>query len=118
MVESLIVTGAVRHGAECFNFYFPQELDKEFLVVWDGFSNPPWKAFKEADLRDFLCAAPAPRPSRPPPPSVARLQPTHSPPRTTSKAECGPTPHGPIRSPICDSHVRPLPPCRATGWRE
>ena len=26
--------GAVRHGAECFNFYFPQELDPEFLVVW------------------------------------------------------------------------------------
>ena len=46
--------GAVRHGAECFNFYFPQELDAEFLVVWDGFSNPPWKAFKEPDLRDFL----------------------------------------------------------------
>ena len=54
VVQALLVTGAVRHGAECFNFYFPQELDAEFLVVWDGFSNPPWKAFKEPDLRDFL----------------------------------------------------------------
>ena len=46
--------GAVRHGAECFNFYFPQELDEEFLVVWDGFQNPPWKSFKEPELRQFL----------------------------------------------------------------
>merc|ERR1719486_1040236 len=29
--------GAVRHGAECFNFYFPQEADSEYLVIWDGF---------------------------------------------------------------------------------
>ena len=41
--------GAVRHGAECFNFYFPQELDPDFLIVWDGFANeppdnPPWLA--------------------------------------------------------------------------
>jgi len=48
------VCGAVRHGAECFNFYFPQELDDEFLVIWDGFSNPPWQSFKEPDLRQFL----------------------------------------------------------------
>ena len=27
--------GAVRHGAECFNFGFPQELDREFLVRRD-----------------------------------------------------------------------------------
>ena len=25
--------GSVRHGAECFNFYFPQELDDKFLVI-------------------------------------------------------------------------------------
>ena len=31
-----------------------QELDDEFLVIWDGFSNPPWQSFKEADLRHFL----------------------------------------------------------------
>jgi len=48
------VCGAVRHGAECFNFYFPQELDDEFLVIWEGFSNPPWQSFKEPALRQFL----------------------------------------------------------------
>ena len=48
--------GAVRHGAECFNFFFPQELDNEFLVVWEGFSNPPWKYLTEPELRVFLIA--------------------------------------------------------------
>jgi hypothetical protein len=28
-------TGAVRHGAECFNYYFPQEIDSQFLIVYD-----------------------------------------------------------------------------------
>jgi len=46
--------GAIRHGAECFNFYFPQELDEEFLVVWDGYQDPPWRPLKEQQLRDFL----------------------------------------------------------------
>ena len=41
--------------AECFNFYFPpQELDEEFLVVWDGFSDPPWESRSEPELRKFL----------------------------------------------------------------
>ena len=50
----------MRHGAECFNFGFPQELDKEFLCVWDGISanptsdNPSWKAVGEAELRTWL----------------------------------------------------------------
>ena len=35
IVDAMSVCGAVRHGAECFNFYFPQELDAEFLVVWE-----------------------------------------------------------------------------------
>ena len=34
-VRHLKLTGAVRHGAECFNFYFPQPLDEEYLVVWE-----------------------------------------------------------------------------------
>ncbi|CAE8721933.1 unnamed protein product, partial [Polarella glacialis] len=38
LVDSTVETGAVRHGAECFNWYFPQELDPEFLVVWEGFA--------------------------------------------------------------------------------
>jgi CRP-like cAMP-binding protein len=53
-VDATSSCGAVRHGAECFNFKFPQELDDEFLVVWDGFSRPPWKSFKEPELRKFL----------------------------------------------------------------
>ena len=28
-VAHLSTTGAVRHGPECFNYYFPQELDNE-----------------------------------------------------------------------------------------
>jgi hypothetical protein len=66
IVGAMSASGAVRHGAECFNFYFPQELDPDFLVVWskevdkdgvvtiEGFENPPWKTFDEAELRTFL----------------------------------------------------------------
>ena len=55
IVDAMSACGAVRHGAECFNFYFPQELDPDFLVVWDGFAeSPPWRTFKEPDLRPFL----------------------------------------------------------------
>ena len=32
-VHSLKQTGAVRHGAESFNYYFPQDLDDHFLIV-------------------------------------------------------------------------------------
>lgn len=46
--------GAVRHGAECFNFYFPQELDDEFLVIWHGFPEKPWDYKTEPQLRSFL----------------------------------------------------------------
>jgi len=31
------LNGGVRHAAEAVNYYFPQELDDEFLVVWEGF---------------------------------------------------------------------------------
>jgi len=34
-ISRLSDSGAVRHGAECFNFYFPQDLDNEFLVISD-----------------------------------------------------------------------------------
>eukprot|EP00931_Biecheleriopsis_adriatica_P069567 TRINITY_DN4339_c0_g1_i1.p1 TRINITY_DN4339_c0_g1~~TRINITY_DN4339_c0_g1_i1.p1 ORF type:complete len:804 (+),score=167.65 TRINITY_DN4339_c0_g1_i1:38-2413(+) len=46
--------GAVRHGAECCNFYFPQELDEEYLVVWHGFPDKPWDYKDEKGLRAFL----------------------------------------------------------------
>jgi len=54
-------TGAVRHGAECFNYWFPQELDDEYLIVWEGFQmmpgcerDPPWKYMQMDDLHKFL----------------------------------------------------------------
>jgi len=46
--------GAIRHGAECFNYYFPQELDDEYLVVWDGFPDKPWAYKTEKTMREFL----------------------------------------------------------------
>lgn len=38
LAGALSVSGAVRHGAECFNFFFPQDLDDEYpkWVVADG----------------------------------------------------------------------------------
>ena len=67
MVKATASCGAVRHGAECFNFYFPQELDEEFLCVWEGFGDAaaaglgspsptrqPWKMLSEPELRAFL----------------------------------------------------------------
>jgi hypothetical protein len=50
-------SGAVRHGAECFNYFFPQEMDDEFLVVWEGLverHGVPWKLHSEAGLRGFI----------------------------------------------------------------
>ena len=63
-VSTLQLTGAVRHGAECFNFYIPQELDDEYLVIWDGFerlpllerSKVPWQYVTRDGLRHFLSA--------------------------------------------------------------
>jgi len=49
-------TGGVRHGPECFNFYFPQELDEEYLIVWEGFDKGSWKYVDEPTLRAFLSA--------------------------------------------------------------
>eukprot|EP00930_Biecheleria_cincta_P039633 TRINITY_DN27228_c0_g1_i1.p1 TRINITY_DN27228_c0_g1~~TRINITY_DN27228_c0_g1_i1.p1 ORF type:complete len:448 (-),score=71.62 TRINITY_DN27228_c0_g1_i1:555-1898(-) len=43
LVASTSFCGAVRHGAECFNWYFPQELDDEFLVIWEGFDDATGK---------------------------------------------------------------------------
>lgn len=46
--------GAIRHGAECFNYYFPQELDDEFMIVWDGFPDKPFAYKTEQTMRQFL----------------------------------------------------------------
>jgi len=47
----------IRRILECFNFYFPQELDDEFLVVRGTGSNlpiPKYKYMKVKELQDFL----------------------------------------------------------------
>lgn len=54
IARSTKVSGAIRHGAECFNYHFPQELDEEFLIVWAEYSGEPWRYNNEPDLRMFL----------------------------------------------------------------
>eukprot|EP00929_Paragymnodinium_shiwhaense_P023222 TRINITY_DN14595_c2_g4_i1.p1 TRINITY_DN14595_c2_g4~~TRINITY_DN14595_c2_g4_i1.p1 ORF type:complete len:1302 (-),score=284.36 TRINITY_DN14595_c2_g4_i1:71-3976(-) len=54
VIERTSACGAVRHGAECFNFYFPQELDDEYLIIWEGFPDKPWEYKTESELRRFL----------------------------------------------------------------
>lgn len=54
IVDATKDMGAIRHGAECFNFMFPQELDAEYLVVWEGFPDKPWAYKNEAELREFM----------------------------------------------------------------
>lgn len=56
MVHRLAASGAVRHGAECFNFWFPQELDSEYLIVWNGWAGVPWRKVPSAELQGFLLA--------------------------------------------------------------
>jgi hypothetical protein len=48
--------GAVRHGSECFNYYFPQELDEEFLVISDKFDGVSWRYMDTEGMQDFLNA--------------------------------------------------------------
>ena len=31
-----------------------ETVDDEFLVVWDGFHDPPWESRSEPELREFL----------------------------------------------------------------
>ena len=50
----LIDTGAVRHGAECFNYYFPQEMDDYFLLISDTLHPVPWKYVNATELQDIL----------------------------------------------------------------
>jgi len=54
VVNATVESGAVRHGAECFNYYFPQELDDDYLVIWEGFDDKPWNYLLEDDLREWL----------------------------------------------------------------
>mmetsp|Transcript_30311 Transcript_30311/g.65451 ORF Transcript_30311/g.65451 Transcript_30311/m.65451 type:complete len:462 (-) Transcript_30311:403-1788(-) len=47
--------GAVRHGPECFNYSFPQEMDDKFLVISDTFPGVPWRYANGEELIDILC---------------------------------------------------------------
>jgi len=47
--------GAVRHGAECFNYYFPQELDDEFLVISEHIpGRKEWEYMDAKGVQAFL----------------------------------------------------------------
>jgi hypothetical protein len=47
-------TGAVRHGSECFNYQFPQEIDDMFLLISDTLKPVPWKYVKVEELQEIL----------------------------------------------------------------
>jgi len=54
-VSRLQSTGCVRHGAECFNWFFPQEIDEDFLVISDTLpGNKKWKKVKVPELQEIL----------------------------------------------------------------
>jgi Domain found in Dishevelled, Egl-10, and Pleckstrin (DEP) len=53
-VDRLTRDGSVRHGAESFNFYFPQEQDEKFLVIFDGLGAVPWQYMDGDEVRQFL----------------------------------------------------------------
>jgi hypothetical protein len=54
-VSRLHDTGCVCHGAECFNWYFPQEIDDEFLVISDTLpGNIKWKKMNVKELQEIL----------------------------------------------------------------
>lgn len=45
----------MRHGAECFNWFFPQEIDDELLVISDTLpGNVKWKKVNPRELQDIL----------------------------------------------------------------
>lgn len=49
-------SGAVRHGPECFNIAFPQEIDDQYLVVCDSLPGKiPWKYVDALELQNILC---------------------------------------------------------------
>jgi hypothetical protein len=52
--EQMIETGAVRHGSECFNYYFPQEIDDYFLLISDTLEPVPWKYCNVQELQAIL----------------------------------------------------------------
>jgi len=57
-IQRLSITGAVRHGAECYNYFFPQELDEKMLVISDElpekYNRCNWVYVNQKDLQDIL----------------------------------------------------------------
>eukprot|EP00956_Cyclotella_meneghiniana_P025020 scaffold51314_cov71-Cyclotella_meneghiniana.AAC.2 len=54
-VSRLSRCGCVRHGAECFNWFFPQEMDDEFLIISDTLAgNVKWKKVNAEELQNIL----------------------------------------------------------------
>ena len=55
-IDRLSKDGCVRHGAECFNYYFPQELDDHFLVINDMRHDKGslWKYVSVEGLQEIL----------------------------------------------------------------
>lgn len=47
-------TGAVRHGSECFNYGFPQEIDETFLLVSDTLPGVPFRYLDVTQLQELL----------------------------------------------------------------
>merc|ERR1712238_120479 len=47
-------TGAVRHGSECFNYQFPQEIDDMFLLISDTLKPVPFKYVDVEELQEIL----------------------------------------------------------------
>ena len=55
-VRRLRGNGAVRHGPECFNYAFPQELDDKYLVISETLPGQvPWKYVDSDELIGILC---------------------------------------------------------------
>ena len=54
LVQATADTGAIRHGSECFNYFFPQALDRTFLVIDPEFQADPFRVVTEKELVDFL----------------------------------------------------------------
>jgi hypothetical protein len=54
-ISRLSKEGAVRHGSECFNYYFPQELDEEFLVISNDLAGSlRWNYVDKEGLQEVL----------------------------------------------------------------
>lgn len=56
-VRCLKENGSLGHGFECFNYFFPQEIEDEFLVFSEeGLSaEAKWKYLTLPELQSFLC---------------------------------------------------------------